>query len=234
MKIKKYFPLCFALALSGCKIDLSTTVNMDDVTSKQHSATTADLNFEVAACNDYEDSRKESRSLIEAKGEVPGIFNGAEYVECFNKKFTSYAHFRVPVEVGAVTDRGSLVNPNAELFITSSEDDGGLAVIYLSNGLIKKLNDAKKRAAVDFDFDIRVTITPPKQPIKVVVAGVFLTAKTAKGSDELPVAIAATTWADSSTLTFKLSDVATAQLFETGRFDLLIDESKAPQRVTAK
>ncbi len=57
------------------------------------------IDIEVSSCNDYEDSRKESKNLIELKQKVPTIFKNAEYVECYRKKFDSYAHFTIPVAV---------------------------------------------------------------------------------------------------------------------------------------
>lgn len=35
MKIRKYLPICIALVLTGCKVELTTIVNMDDVLSRE-------------------------------------------------------------------------------------------------------------------------------------------------------------------------------------------------------
>ncbi|EJF8031392.1 hypothetical protein M9M37_001855 [Escherichia coli] len=231
MKIRKYLPICIALVLTGCKVELTTIVNMDDVLSREHKEVTADLNFEVAACNDYEDSRKESQSLTQVKEQIPDIFDGAKYVECYNKKLNSYAHFRVPVDVGAIYENMVLANPNADIFVTSKIDDGNIAVLALSDKVRAKLDKAKKSAATDFDFDISVTIIHPSNPIKFVTQGIFVT-----NSREVktPIDSGALDWNTPTDMTFTLSDVGRASLFKNGVHEILMTEARAIDRIKLK
>lgn len=53
--------------LVGCKVDLETKINTDNLLSSEQNIVKGDINFEVSSCNDFEDSRKESKSLIELK-----------------------------------------------------------------------------------------------------------------------------------------------------------------------
>ncbi|ASG88403.1 DUF7424 family protein [Salmonella enterica] len=229
--MKKYLPLCLVLALTGCKVDLSTTVDLADVLSEQHKATTADLNFEVAACNNYEDSRKESDSLIRMKAKVPTIFDGAEYVECYAQKFQSFAHFRVPVDVGALTENVKLAVPGADIFITSKKEDGLIAAVYLSDKVRKKLLDAQKSTPVDFNYNIDITINRTQEPVEAVMAGAYIVDKDGKKS---PVVMQALHWQKSNTMTFSISDVGKSQLFDKGVFELLMDNTRAARRLGIK
>ncbi|EBI3714167.1 DUF7424 family protein [Salmonella enterica] len=229
--MKKYLPLCLVLALTGCKVDLSTTVDLADILSEQHKATTADLNFEVAACNDYQDSRKESDSLVEMKAKVPTIFDGAEYVECYTQKFQSLAHFRIPVDVGALTENPKLAVPDADVFVTSQKEDGLIAAIYLSDKVRKKLENAQKRTPIDFNYSIDVTINRTQEPVEAVVAGVYAVDKNGK---KIPAIMQTLHWQKSNTMTFSISDVGKTQLFDKGVFELLMDKERAAQRLGIK
>ncbi|MBI1074439.1 hypothetical protein MLT67_12105 [Escherichia coli] len=226
--MKKYLVLCLALALTGCKVDLATTVDLADIQSEQHKSTTADLNFEVAACNDYEDSRKESDSLIKIKSQIPTIFTNAEFVECYQKKFESFAHFRVPVDVGALSEKAVVAVPDADIFLTSKKEEGQLAAIYLSEKVRKNLKQAQKSTPVDFDYSITITINRTEEPVEAVVAGLFVV--DAKGN-RAPVVLQKLHWQKAKTMTFSLSDVGKSQLFDKGVFELLLSDSRAKQRL---
>ena len=78
--MKKILPVLIAVSmLAGCKVDVETTVNTDDLVSHEHKLVTGNINVEVPACNDFEDSRKESKSLIRIKEQMPAVFSGAYY-----------------------------------------------------------------------------------------------------------------------------------------------------------
>lgn len=68
-------------------VDLETKINTDNLLSSRQSMliVKGDINFEVSSCNDFEDSRKESKS-DRIKNKVPEIFRDAEYVECYKQK----------------------------------------------------------------------------------------------------------------------------------------------------
>jgi len=85
------------LLITGCKATVETEVSLTDIQQSESKLINGDLYVEVAACNSYEDSRKPSDSLVRAKQNVPSIFNGAEFVECFSKEFDSFAHFSIPI-----------------------------------------------------------------------------------------------------------------------------------------
>ncbi len=66
--MKKIFMVAvISSLLVGCKVDLETKINTDNLLSSEQSIVKGDINFEVSSCNDFEDSRKESKSLIELK-----------------------------------------------------------------------------------------------------------------------------------------------------------------------
>ena len=85
------------LLLSGCKATVETKVSLKDILNSKTKNIDGNLYVEVAACSSYEDSRKPSNSLIKATETIPSIFSDANYIECFKKKFDSFAHFSVPI-----------------------------------------------------------------------------------------------------------------------------------------
>ena len=89
--------LLLLIGVSGCKAKIEKDLKVSDLISEEPKQTTADLYVEVAACDDYEDSRKPSNSVIEARQSIPQIFSEAEYVECFDIRFDSFAHFKIPM-----------------------------------------------------------------------------------------------------------------------------------------
>ncbi|MFK3558981.1 DUF7424 family protein [Pasteurella multocida] len=88
-----------ALTLAGCKVDMSTDVMLSTL-NEPTKEIISNVAVEVASCTSYEDSRKESDSLIRIKEKLPTIFNGAKFVECYKKKMDSFAIFTVPVFIG--------------------------------------------------------------------------------------------------------------------------------------
>ncbi|OTA14597.1 hypothetical protein Xvie_03534 [Xenorhabdus vietnamensis] len=204
--MKKWLAIASAaLILSGCKVDIETKVNTDDLTSPEHKMVRGDIDIEVSSCNDYEDSRKESKKLIELKQKVPTIFRNAEYVECYRKKFDSYAHFTVPVDVGFHADNTKL--GNADIYIASTKDV--YAGVMISADTLNKVRKAQKEAMEKFDIRMSVILERGKKPVPPLInMGSFLTG--AKAKDEPMLA----GWMGFATkeLKFRLSDVSNAAL----------------------
>ena len=89
--------LLLLVGLSGCKAKIEKDLKVSDLISADAKQTTANLYVEVAGCDDYEDSRRPSDSVVKAKQSIPQIFSEARYVECFNIRFDSFAHFTIPM-----------------------------------------------------------------------------------------------------------------------------------------
>ncbi|MCP9268660.1 hypothetical protein M5U04_11280 [Xenorhabdus sp. XENO-1] len=197
-----------ALILSGCKVDIETKVNTDDLTSVEHKMVRGDIDIEVSSCNDYEDSRKESKNLIELKQKVPTIFHNSEYVECYRKKFDSYAHFTIPIEIGLYTGDGQL--DGANIYIYSHEDI--YAGVMINSHVLDKIKKAKKDIG---KLDIRMSVTLEKgsKPLPTLVSlGTYMTSSKIK---DYP--IVASRVALSKEMKFRLSDVSNSSLSD-GQF----------------
>jgi len=85
------------LFLSGCNGLIETEVKLSDLQKTTKTTISGDLYIQVAACNDFADSRIVSDSVKESKLTVPSIFKDAKYIECFEKEFKSYTHFKIPM-----------------------------------------------------------------------------------------------------------------------------------------
>lgn len=215
-----------AFLLTACKVDIDTQVNLQDVQSMEHKVVNADLNFEVASCTDHEDSRKESKSLVKVKEKVPTVFKNATYVECYRKKFNSFAHFQVPVDVGATGQDAKYAMPDADIFITSTKEKGILASLYLSEDVRKRIDAARKENVADFNFNVRINMKKGSEPVHAIVAGVYL--ENSKGK-QFPIIVEKVNWVEDIDMTFVLGDVAKSRLFGSGFFALLSDPSTLPK-----
>lgn len=192
-----------ALALAGCEVGVETTINSDDLLLDTHKRATAMVDVEVAACSDFEDSRKESRSLIKIKGVAKTIFNNAEYLECYQQKFESFARFSVPVGVGSLRNVGAYkAYEEADIHIISS-DTVYLGVMILPE-LLDKIEQAKKDLYGKFDMNFSIVLNKGAEPIpELFVAGAYLSNE--KISDD-PVVISRIN-IKTNQLTMRLSDV---------------------------
>lgn len=163
-----------ALALAGCKTDVKTSITTDQLSSSNHSVVDGNILVQVLSCSSYEDSRLESRSLIEAKAKVASILADSEYIECYDKQMKSYASFKIPVGVGAVGSDGNLSLDN-DVFIFSS-DDITLGVVLNPNLLqrMKKI-ESSSPFSQKIDLNMTVTLNAGEKPIPTTVwQGVYL------------------------------------------------------------
>jgi len=92
------------LLFSGCDGLIETKVKLSDLQSPTKKDISGDLYIEVTGCNDFSDSRKISDSVKESKQTIPSIFKDAEYIECFQKEFQSFTHFKIPMIISKKND----------------------------------------------------------------------------------------------------------------------------------
>ncbi len=205
------------LVLAGCKVDMETEVNLNDLSAKDSKIVDGHLNFEVPSCTSHEDSRKESNSLIKIKEKVPTIFREAKYVECYSKKFNSYAHFTIPVNVGELDGEGKVLDADVYLFASPKEK---IAMgILLTKELRARINKSQKNEINKMDLNFSVKINKEATPLRVNVLGAFMTG--ADGTVE-PMVADKLNWDSNKALTFTLSDVAKTKLLEKGIYPLLV------------
>ncbi|MBK5143197.1 hypothetical protein I2494_05625 [Budviciaceae bacterium BWR-B9] len=220
--MKKIVPVvAVGLLLSGCKVDMNTTVDLNDLMSSTHKAVSGKLSFEVPACSSHEDSRKESKSLTDLKAQVPTIFRNAQFTECYTKQFSSYADFAIPVDVGSMDEPTNMAD--TDIYIVSSKKHRTLAGIVLNKDLIERIRKAQKNAMNKMDFDISVTINRGDNTLSGYMVGVYQTFPDGK---KVPASFAPLNWENAKTLTFTLSDVSTEQLFTDSSYTFLHDQSR--------
>lgn len=141
------------LLIAGCKTTVQTEVTLSELLGGETKALPGALYVEVASCNDYQDSRKPSSSLIEAQQQIPGIFKDAEYVECFRQKMDSYAHFKMPIYLDKDKDGKTASNDHINLVSNNSV----LLSVVVPDALQKKVEAAKNKP-LGSSIDMRVTI----------------------------------------------------------------------------
>lgn len=211
--MKKYLMVAMAtLLLSGCKVDIKTSVNSDDLLVTDHKTVMADLNFEVASCSSSEDSRQESDELIKIKAKVPSIFHDAQYVECYRKSFDSFAHFKVPVSVG-VRQKNAPFKDDLYLF----SDGNIVAGIGAKRELISRIKTAEADMPDKLNFNITVDVKKGSQPLPpaVTLLGVYV-------QKDTPALVANVDFSKYDDLAFRLSDVSVDALMKYGTVPFLV------------
>jgi len=202
MRYLKLATLVAVIILSGCKAFVETEVKISDLLSAKTKNMSGDLYIEVSGCTSYEDSRQESKTLIKAKNTVPQIFSGAKYIECFSKKFDSYARFSLPMKLDK--DKDGKLASDSLLNIVSNES--GLLTVGIPPVINQRLEQLKKDSFGTKSFDLIVNIkvvndTGKDHPFKVVSAYI----------DDTPYVYGDLTSKAGGSFTVRLSDVSVDQ-----------------------
>ena len=193
--------LAVALAtvfIGGCKMTVETPVNLSDLLSGPTKTLPSALYVEVAACADYQDSRKPSSSLVDIQKEIPGIFQDAEFVECFRKEMNSFASFSVPVYL----DKDKDGKPASTNHINLGSNDTVLLAVVVPEAIQKKMEAAKKKmmgTSLDMRVDIKIKNDTGKD-FKFDATSAFV--------DESPIIYSGMTAPKDAEFVVRLSDVS--------------------------
>lgn len=153
--IKIISVLFFALALTGCKVTVDTVVSLKELLHGKNAFISGDLYVEVASCNNYEDSRKPSSSVLKSQKIIPRVFSDSKYVECFSKNMNSYAHFQVPIAIDRKND-GKLASSRHLNIISSGKQ---LLFVGVPKSIKTNLDQIKKESFGMNSFDLNVQLT---------------------------------------------------------------------------
>ncbi|WP_353668589.1 hypothetical protein [Marinomonas sp. THO17] len=202
MKLFYIAPLLLLPLLTGCKSIIETEVKLSDLLNSPTKKITGDLYVSVAACSSYEDSRLESEAVRESKTTVKDIFPEARYVECFQKKFDSLAHFNIPITLDK--DDDSQLASNDSLNIISNKKE--LLKIAIPASINNRINKLEKSSFGMGDIELSVHIKVDNDlstdhPFKVVSAYI----------DDTPYVYGALSSKKGSSFDIKLSDVSVGQ-----------------------
>lgn len=208
-----FFVFLVSLGLAACNATIETEVSIQQLLDKKATVTNGLLNVEVAACADYEDSRKPSNSLIEAQENIPKVFKDAEYKECFKKRFDSFASFSVPLYFDFKQDGKMESSEHVNLI--------SMDILVLTIGipdLIRERIESLEKtshgvSAIDLDVQILVKNDTDKDfPVQVLSAYI----------DDSPVIFADFSIATGESHTFKLSNVSVDDAMQSGMAALLL------------
>lgn len=191
----------FILGLSGCKVEITPTVNLSDVNSETAKTVQSKVLVEVMSCTSYDDSRKESSDVKDAKKVISEIFTDAKYVECYSKKMDSMALFEIPITVGGKTAIGDIQITNAGF--------GGGMIVRISDKLIKDINRANKSAWSKLKPSITIKLNNDlNSELDIVAHAVYL--------DNYAFPLSPYTLRVGQEHTFELSDVSVSSAFVNG------------------
>lgn len=208
MLLKKSVVVCLlSFALAACDVDVETEVSLSQLLSKENGSVIGHIYAEVSACQDYQDSRKESSSLVKVKEQIPTIFDEAKYVECFRKKMDSFAHFEVPVSIIANPEKAEF--PKNRLSIDSTKR---LLDIVIPQEIKTSMDAVSDGNPMSGGFDLSVTIkviNDYDKPYPLTLISGYL--------DGSPIQLAQWSADANSAFTMKLSDVSVDKALEDGR-----------------
>lgn len=185
------------LALAGCKTTVNSEIAVSELQGGQSKELPGDLYVEVASCNDFEDSRKPSKTLLDVQQKIPGVFPTAVYKECFRQKMDSYAHFSMPLFLDLDKD-GKL---GAEQTINVISNDTAMLGLAVPDALQKQIASAKKDALGSLDLSVLVKVTnDTKEEFRFVVGAAYI--------DDHPVTDRVLVAPAGASFVVRLSDVA--------------------------
>lgn len=187
--------------LTGCKVELTPTVNLSDINSETAKTISSKLIVEVTACADYKDSRNESSSLIEAKKGITEVFGDAKYIECYREKMDSKALFEIPITVGGKELTGDIQLANA--------DFGGGMVLKMSSTLKTKIDKVSKSGMSKIQPSVTIKLkNDTSENVDIVAHASYLNDK--------PMTVSTYTLLAGKETIFKLSDVSVSSAFDYG------------------
>lgn len=197
------------ITLTGCKIEMSSDVPISALLADDIKTGTAELYVEVPSCDDYEDSRKPSKSLIDAKNQISEIFVDSQFKECFKKKFDSIASFTLPVAYGP----DSKVNKDTPQ-VRVLYNEKNYVYFDLGSSLKAKINGAKNKPSISGGFspsDVSMFINivnDTGKDVKANYASTYVAGTPVIYADGLVLP-------KSKNMVLKLSDVTTSVIFDS-------------------
>ncbi|MGB6115481.1 MAG: hypothetical protein WBF97_10360, partial [Comamonas sp.] len=187
-----------AVTLAGCKTTVNSEVAVSDLLSGQSKDLPGALYVEVAGCNDFEDSRKPSKTLLDVQQKVPGVFPAAEFKECFTQKMTSYAHFSMPLFLDLDQD-GKL---GSEKTINVLSNDTAVLALAVPDGIQKQIANAKNGPignSLKLTVSMKIT-NDTREVFRFSVGSAYI--------DDTPVIDSVLSAPPGASFTVRLSDVA--------------------------
>lgn len=219
MKVAHLVAIAFTgLALAGCKTELNADIPLSALLDSEVSSVPGTLRLEVLNCNDYEDSRQPSDSLVKAQELLPTIFPGAEFAECYSQNMTSWAEFSIELPIDRDDDSEEFASDDSFNITTTENLPLGVAA---PPALIERMEQARKSEMMmpDFEYNIAFNVindTDAAFPVTVLSAW----------ADDTPLTFQGLNIPAGEQFTLRLSDVAIDRAIYNGEVSVLIDFEK--------
>ena len=206
--------ISITLLLVGCKATVETEVSLKDILESKSKFIGGSLFVEVAGCDSHEDSRKPSNSVLKAQQTIPSIFSDAKYIECFSKKFDSFAHFSIPIALDKDRDDKFA----SDLHVNIISNDKSLLNVGIPQAIKDNMDRVKANSFGANTFDLKVNIkinndTGKDFPFQVVSAYV----------EGQPYVYGDLTSKSNGSFVITLSDVSISSALETGTAMVLLN-----------
>lgn len=139
------------ILFSGCDATLSTKVKMSELYSSDEKVLNGLLRIQIPSCNQYEDSRKESKTLFDLKSKMPYILPGSQFTQCFRESIKSYAEFSTPVQLSKNKNRS---NEHIGIFA----DESNLLSVYVPKKIQDNIKQLQDNSIIKVNLKIKLQL----------------------------------------------------------------------------
>ena len=150
--LRKILVTTLILLLPGCQTFLNLKTSKEELISAKEIEKEARLLIEITSCISSKDSRYESSTLSDLKKNIPSIFTGSKYIDCYTKNYDTFAVFSIPYIISTSVDKNKYFNSLVIYNENNSLD------IYLGSNLKNSLNDYFKDNIYANLNDIKIII----------------------------------------------------------------------------
>ncbi|MDQ7734659.1 hypothetical protein QT231_18270 [Halomonas sp. SpR1] len=219
MKVFQLAAIAFTgLALAGCKTELNADIPLSALLDSEVASVPGTVRLEVLNCNDYEDSRQPSDSLVKAQEILPTIFPGAEFTECYSQNMNSWAEFNIDLPIDRDDNSEAFASDDSFNITTTENLPLGVAA---PPALLNRMEKARESEMMmpDFEYGISFNVindTDDVFPVTVLSAW----------ADDIPLTLQGLNIPAGEQFTLRLSDVVIDRAIYNGEASVLIDLEK--------
>ncbi|MGM0544140.1 MAG: DUF7424 family protein [Pseudomonadota bacterium] len=204
-----------AVALAGCKTEFSTQVALSELQDPDVASVPGKVRLEVLTCEDYEDSRKPSDSLVEAQEMMPRIFPTASFSECYSQSMDSWAEFDIALPIDRDGDAETFASEDAFNITTSENLPLGVAV---PPAVLNRLEQAQQANMMMGELEYAITVDVVNDTGEPFVVTALSTWVNGEPATLQPLEVP-----DSETISLRFSDVLIERAITTGEATVLVD-----------
>jgi len=216
MKMIKMAAVAVAgVALAGCRTEFNAEVPMSALQDEAVKELPATVRLEIMTCDDYEDSRKPSDSLVKAQEMMPRVFPTAEFTECYDQGMDTWAAFDIALPIDRDGEAGEYASEDAFNLTYTPDLPLGVAV---PPAVLERLEQAQSADMMMGSLDYAITlevVNDTGEPLPVTVLSAWV--------GDQPATLQPMEVPAGESFALRFSDVLIDRAVETGEATVLVD-----------